>query len=139
MTRITAALGTLVLSAFATLSAVGADVVQHLQGANVTGGLVAQVGSDELTLTALGDRFHVRLLLPDAESAAKAQAKIERAGLAGRFTAAAWDGECLPFADDLPACPVFDAMSTADGRLLIPMVNGEVSCWALRQPEEEKP
>jgi hypothetical protein len=30
---------------------------------------------------------------------------------------------------DLPACPVFDGTSAAGGRLLIPMVNGEVVCF----------
>jgi hypothetical protein len=29
---------------------------------------------------------------------------------------------------DLPACPVFDGMSAADGKLLVPMVSGEVAC-----------
>ena len=99
MTRTTAALGMLVLLVFGALYAEGMDVVQHIHDANITGGLVAQVGSDDLALLGLGDRFHVRLLLPDTESAAKAHAKIERAGLAGRFTAAAWNGESLPFAD----------------------------------------
>ena len=30
---------------------------------------------------------------------------------------------------DLPACPVFDGMSAADGRLLIPLVDGQVVCF----------
>ena len=33
---------------------------------------------------------------------------------------------------DLPACPVFDGMSAAEGRLLIPMVNGDIACWEAR-------
>jgi hypothetical protein len=30
---------------------------------------------------------------------------------------------------ELPACPVFDGMSAAGGRLLIPMVSGELACF----------
>jgi len=70
-----------------------------IKEAGISGGLVAQVGSDDLALKELGERFHVRLLLPDAATAGKAQAAIEQAGLQGRFTAAAWDGQRLPFAE----------------------------------------
>jgi hypothetical protein len=37
------------------------------------------------------------------------------------------EGRCLA-EYDLPACPVFDGMSAAGGRLLIPLVSGEIVC-----------
>ena len=92
-------LGALTLLAMGNLSAVGADVVRQIQDANITGGLVAQIGADDLTLKELGEQFHVRMLLPDDTSAQVAQTAIDRAGLQGRFTASTWNGHCLPFAD----------------------------------------
>lgn len=81
------------------LSAAAEGPADAIRGARVTGGLVVQVGSDDLSLRELGDRFHVRLLLASDAAVAKAQAGIEQAGLQGRFTASAWDGKRLPFAD----------------------------------------
>jgi len=43
------------------------------------------------------------------------------------------DGQALA-AYDLPACPVFDGMSAADGRMLIALVNGQVICMSARSP-----
>jgi hypothetical protein len=86
-------LGYLVEAAFA------GDPLQQIRDAGITGGLVAQVGSDDLALRALGDRFHVRLLLADAAAVQETQAAIDGAGLQGRFTAVVRDGEQLPFAD----------------------------------------
>ena len=83
----------------ASIAAVAGDAVQAIHQARISGGLVAQVGSSGLELKELGERFHVRLLLPDTASVEKAQAAIDRAGLQGRFTVAAWDGGRLPFAD----------------------------------------
>lgn len=79
--------------------ALGDEPTAAIRKARITGGIVAQIGSDSLELKALGDRFHVRLLLPDDESVAGAQRSIERAGLSGRFTASVFDGRRLPFAD----------------------------------------
>lgn len=76
-----------------------AQSVQAIRAAKITGGLIAQVGSDSLELKELGERVHVRLLLPDAAAVAKAQAAIDAAGLPGRFTVAEWAGGALPFAD----------------------------------------
>ncbi len=76
-----------------------AEAARLIQDSRVTGGLVAQVGSGDLALRALGERFHVRLLLPDTAAVATAQAGIDRSGLQGRFTVAVWDGGRLPFAD----------------------------------------
>jgi hypothetical protein len=36
---------------------------------------------------------------------------------------------------DLPACPVFDGLSAAEGRLIVPMVSGEVLCLQSKQEE----
>ena len=79
--------------------AMAAEPARFIHDAKITGGLVAQVGSDDLALKDLGERFHVRLLLPDAGAVEKAQAGIDKAGLAGRFTSAHWDGKRLPFAE----------------------------------------
>ncbi len=76
-----------------------AGTVYDIAEAGISGGLVAQVGSDGLDLQKLGDRFHVRLLLKDSNALAKAREEIEKAGLAGRFTASHWKGGSLPFAD----------------------------------------
>lgn len=70
-----------------------------IRAAGYSGGLVAQIGSDDLALKELGERFHVRLLLSDAKAVDKAQSAIDRAGLQGRFTASIWDGQSLPFTD----------------------------------------
>jgi outer membrane protein assembly factor BamB len=76
-----------------------ASAVKLIRDARMTGGLIAQVGSGGLELRELGDRCHVRLLLPDAAAATQAQAAIDAAGLAGRYTVAEWSGGALPFAD----------------------------------------
>jgi hypothetical protein len=70
-----------------------------IREARITGGLVAQVGSQDLALSDLGQHFHIRLLLPDVAAFEKAQAAINQARLQGRFTASVWDGKTLPFAD----------------------------------------
>jgi len=50
------------------------DPAETIRAAGISGGLVVQVGSDDLSLQSLGERFHVRWLLPDNASTAKAQA-----------------------------------------------------------------
>jgi hypothetical protein len=80
-------------------TAVANDPTQAIQDAGISGGLVAQVDSDDLSLKALGERFHVRLLLPDHAATKKAWTAIEKAELQGRFTADVWEGKRLPLAD----------------------------------------
>jgi len=75
------------------------DMVARFQEHKITGGLVVQVGSADLSLQSLGEGFHVRFLLPDDAAVAKAQAAIDQAGLSGRFTVSVWSGGTLPFAD----------------------------------------
>jgi hypothetical protein len=77
----------------------GTEPVRAIQEAGITGGLVARVGSADVTMQSLGQRFHIRLLLDDAATADKAQAAIDGTGLTGRFTVSVWDGVTLPFAD----------------------------------------
>jgi len=86
-----------VLASVAAVEAAGP--AEPIRAAGFAGGLVVQVGTDDLGLKELGASFHVRILLDDAASVAKAQAAIDAAGLQGRFTVAAWDGKRLPFAD----------------------------------------
>jgi predicted dehydrogenase len=60
---------------------------------------IVQAGSADLGLRALGEGFHVRLLLPDEAAAAEAQAAVDRAGLQGRFTVGVFDRRHLPFTE----------------------------------------
>ena len=47
------------------------------------------------------------------------------------------DGRQLA-AYDLPACPVYDGLSAADGKLLIPLMNGQIACFAAKDVEEQE-
>jgi outer membrane protein assembly factor BamB len=76
-----------------------ASPVEAVREAGLSGGIVVQVGSDDMSLKALSSRFHVRLLLPDAAAVNRAQQAIDQVALTGRFTADVWDGKRLPFAD----------------------------------------
>lgn len=87
------------LAACLTHAAFGADLAEPIREAGITGGIVVQIGSDDLSLRSLGDRFHVRLLMPDEAAATAAQAAIDQADLQGRFTVSVWNGGALPFAD----------------------------------------
>ena len=60
-----------------------ASAVKLIRDARMTGGLIAQVGSGSLELKELGDRFHVRLLLPDAAAAEKCRRPSTRCGCRG--------------------------------------------------------
>jgi hypothetical protein len=82
-----------------TASAAAVEPVQVIRDARITGGLIAQIGSENLSLRELGERFHVRLLLGDSAAAARAQTAIDEAGVTGRFTAEVWTGGRLPFAE----------------------------------------
>ncbi len=90
---------TLALLAHGAASTGAASPASVVRDAGISGGLIAQVGSDDLGLKELGGAFHVRILLGDAAAVAKAQAAIDQAGLQGRFTVSAWDGKRLPFAE----------------------------------------
>ena len=92
-------------------SAAAADVSDMITKGNITGGLVAQVGvRDPLLLKGIGQRFHVRLIAPDAENAAAALKTIAEAGLQGQFTVDTAPTGKLPFADRvLNALVIFDA------------------------------
>jgi len=99
MKRATILVVTLGLLAMSATTASAESATDAIRKAKISGGLVAQLGSDDLSLKELGERFHVRLLLPDAAAVAKAQTAINQAGLQGRFTVSVWDGQGLPFAD----------------------------------------
>ena len=128
-------------------SAASVDLPDMITKGNITGGLVAQVGvSDPLLLKDLGERFHVRLVAPDAESAAAALNIIVEAELHGQFTVdTAPTGE-LPFADRvLNTLVIFDAnrISAEEKRrvltprgLLIEWKNGAWTArrWRRREP-----
>jgi outer membrane protein assembly factor BamB len=97
------------------MNATAASPAALIREAKLTGGIVAQVGSADLGLKELGERFHVRLLLPNDAAVARAQAAIDQAGLTGRFTVAVWMGDRLPFADRvLNALVVAQAGSVPD-------------------------
>jgi outer membrane protein assembly factor BamB len=82
-----------------TAAALAAEPVQVIRNARITGGLIAQIDSEDLSLRELGQRFHVRMLLADSAAVVRAQAAIDEAGLTGRFTAEVWNGGRLPFAE----------------------------------------
>ncbi len=90
-------LRTLLILLLIAATAAAVEPVERIQEAGFTGGLVAQVGSADLGLRDLGERFHVRLLLRDEAAVEQAAEAIDAAGLQGRFTVAAWDGGRLPF------------------------------------------
>jgi hypothetical protein len=99
-----------VISVFAG-SVAAANAPDMITTGNITGGLVAQVGvRDPLLLKGIGERFHVRLIAPDAESAAAALQTIAETGLQGQFTVDTAPTGRLPFADRvLNALVIFDA------------------------------
>ena len=75
-----------------------------LDQAGVQGGLVVHVGCGDGKLTAAlraNERYLVQGLERDAASVAAARATIRSLGLTGSVTAAACDGEHLPYADNV--------------------------------------
>ena len=95
-----------------------ASPADSVKDARMAGGLVVQVGSDDLGLKDLGDRFRVRILLQDSAAVEKAQAAIASAGLLGRFTVSTWDGRRLRL---IPAARfTWTKMRPIDGMFSLP-------------------
>ena len=75
-----------------------------LDTSGVTGGLVVHVGCDDGRLTAAlrrNDRYVVQGLDADEDDVLKARSYIRSAGLAGPVSVDGWDGERLPYVDNL--------------------------------------
>ncbi|MBM4085717.1 MAG: class I SAM-dependent methyltransferase, partial [Planctomycetes bacterium] len=75
-----------------------------LEAAGVTGGLVVHLGCGDGKLTAAlraSDRFLVHGLDTDAAKVEKAREHIRSRGLYGPVSVEAWNGERLPYADNL--------------------------------------
>lgn len=75
-----------------------------LDAAGVTGGLIVHLGCGDGKLTAAlraTDRFLVHGLDTDAAKVDKAREHIQSRGLYGPVSVEAWDGERLPYADNL--------------------------------------
>lgn len=80
------------------------QVQEIFQLSGVQGGLIVLVGVDDGRLTAaLGQeaRFVVQGLEVDAEKVRQARETIRSVGQYGRVSISQWDGESLPYADDL--------------------------------------
>ncbi|MFP4380632.1 MAG: PQQ-binding-like beta-propeller repeat protein [Candidatus Sumerlaeia bacterium] len=104
----------------------------------------AYVRTDE-PLWTVGTPIIVRAMLGALDG--QDQELIFAAGIAEGNSVEEWDqstyykgsGKLQVFAGDkgellaeyeLPACPVFDGLSAAKGRLIVPMVNGEIICFS---------
>ena len=77
---------------------------QILEASGIKGGLIVHVGCGDGRLTAalrVNDRFLVHGLDTDATSVRKARASIQKAGQYGVVSVDTFDGEHLPYADDL--------------------------------------
>ncbi|MFW6161635.1 MAG: PQQ-binding-like beta-propeller repeat protein [Planctomycetota bacterium] len=77
---------------------------QILSEASVKGGLVVQLGCGDGALTAAlraSERYTVHALDPDPARVAAARAHVEAQGLAGAVTVERWEGERLPYIDNL--------------------------------------
>ncbi len=80
------------------------DAEKILDAAGITGGLVVHVGCGDGKLTAAlhaGDRYLVHGLDTDAANVVKARGHIQSLDLYGPVSAAAFDGEHLPYTDNL--------------------------------------
>jgi outer membrane protein assembly factor BamB len=78
----------------------GADILKQ---SGVTGGLVVHVGCGDGSLTAqfAGDGYVVQGLDRDAAGVAVVRTKLRGAGVYGQVSVDRWDGENLPYADNL--------------------------------------
>lgn len=82
----------------------GEDAQKLLQAAGVQGGLVVHVGCGDGKLTAAlraNDRYLVHGLDADAKHIAAARQHIQSLGLYGKVAVEQWDGQRLPYADNL--------------------------------------
>ena len=80
------------------------EAIQILEASGVTGGLVVHLECGDGALTAAlvaGDRFIVQGLDTNAEAVEKARTRFRARGLAERVSADRWDGERLPYIDNL--------------------------------------
>jgi len=98
-----------VLAANVALAESATDIIRQ---AGVTGGLVVHVGCGDGTLTAAlcaGDGYIVQGLDTSAENVAKACKAFSDKGLIGRVTARTFDGQTLPYRDNMVNLVVADA------------------------------
>jgi ubiquinone/menaquinone biosynthesis C-methylase UbiE len=82
-----------------------------LEASGVKGGLVVQIGCGDGKLTAAlraGDAFVVQGLDADPTNVEKARAHIQSLGLGGKVSVDAFDGQNLPYVDELVNLVVAD-------------------------------
>ena len=80
------------------------DAAELLRLSGVKGGLVVHLGCSDGTLTAAlraGDQYFVHGLDTDAAEVATARANLTERGIYGPVSVDKWDGEHLPYADNL--------------------------------------
>ena len=95
-------LGLMLVLSLATDARAGA--IEMARSSGINGGLVVHVGCDDGKLTAslrANDRFVVQGLDIEAANVAKARAHVRSLGAEGKVTAATFDGERLPYTDNL--------------------------------------
>ncbi len=106
LSRTTAAL-TICLVSHAAMAPAGPSndqAAEILQAADVQGGLIVHLNCGDGKLTAAlrtGDGFIVHGLDTDLENVAKARAHIQSLDLCGKVTVEQWEGQRLPYADNL--------------------------------------
>ena len=84
-----------------------------LAAAGITGGLVVHVGCGDGKLTAAlraNDSIIVQGLATDGADVARARKHIRSLGVYGKVSAATWDGQILPYADNLVNLLVADEL-----------------------------
>lgn len=98
----------LVVASWSGLAANAAEpadaVLQQLQQAGVSGGLLVEVGCDSAKATAAlaaDGRFVVQSLEPNAERVQQARKELRSAGVYGPVSVCRWSGQRLPFAENL--------------------------------------
>lgn len=97
-------LGTLILLCAFTAHAESSSTKEIVRAMGVKGGLVVHVGCGDGKLTAelrVNDRYVVQGLDTDTTNVKKARQHIKSLGVYGKVTADTFDGEHLPYADNL--------------------------------------
>jgi outer membrane protein assembly factor BamB len=99
----------------ASRSAAGESAAQIIETAGIQGGLVVHVGCGDGEFTAalhLNDRYLVHGLDTDAENVAAARKRLSSLGLSGPVSADRFDGQSLPYADNLVNLLVADDLGS---------------------------
>ncbi|MFW6162599.1 MAG: PQQ-binding-like beta-propeller repeat protein [Planctomycetota bacterium] len=109
-----------------------AEAARILQAAGVKGGLVVHLGCGDGALTAAlrpSDSYIVQGLDREAADVAKTRARVRSLGLLGPVSATAFDGERLPYADNLVnLLVVSEAYGVSRDEMLRVLAPGGAAC-----------